>query len=204
MMNRRLFLAAAAALFAPALPGTEALAQGGADVQRITTYLNAITTLTGSFVQTNPDGSISEGRFYIRKPGLMRFEYEPPNPAVVISDGVWVGVVDKASNADAQRYPLSDTPLDILLRDRVDLAREGAVQNVEKGNGQLRVTAADPDNPRQGSLTLVFSDRPLELRQWIVVDDRGQVTTVLLSEMRRGVELERSLFSIEAAELDRD
>ncbi|GIX12379.1 MAG: outer-membrane lipoprotein carrier protein [Paracoccaceae bacterium] len=197
-MHRRLFIAAALALLAPG-----ALAQGGADVQRISTYLNALTTLTGSFVQTNPDGSISEGRFYIRKPGLMRFEYEPPNPALVISDGVWVAVIDRRSNTPAQRYPLSDTPLDLLLRDRVDLAREGAIRKVEKGNGQLRVTAVDPDAPQRGSLTLIFSDRPLELRQWIVVDDRGQVTTVLLSDMKRDVTLDRSLFSIESAELDR-
>jgi outer membrane lipoprotein-sorting protein len=197
-MHRRLFLTAAVSLLAPG-----ALAQGGADVQRISTYLNGITTLSGSFVQTNPDGSISEGRFFIRKPGLMRFEYEPPNPALVIADGVWVGVLDRRSNTAAQRYPLSDTPLDLLLRDRVDLSREGAVQTVEKGNGQLRVTALDPDAPGRGSLTLVFSDRPLELRQWIVLDDRGQVTTVLLSDMKRDIALERSLFSIEAAELDR-
>lgn len=198
-MNRRLFLAAAVALLAPG-----ALAQGGADVQRISTYLNAITTLQGSFVQTNPDGSISEGTFYIQKPGLMRFEYLPPNPALVIADGVWVGVLDRRSNTAAQRYPLSDTPLDLLLRDRVDLSREGAVRKVERGNGQLRVTAVDPDAPQRGSLTLVFSDRPLELRQWIVVDDRGQVTTVLLSDMKRDIRLQRSLFSIEAAELDRN
>ncbi|MEM8742008.1 MAG: outer membrane lipoprotein carrier protein LolA, partial [Pseudomonadota bacterium] len=164
-MIRPLFLALALLVTAPA-----AWAQSGADLQRISTYLNAITTLTGNFVQTNPDGTVNEGRFFIRKPGLMRFEYEPPNMALVIADGVWVGVVDRASNSDAQRYPISETPLDLLLRDRVNLAQEGTVQRIDKANGQLRVTAGDPDDPGSGGLTLVFSDRPLELRQWIVID----------------------------------
>ncbi|HEU0223399.1 MAG TPA: outer membrane lipoprotein carrier protein LolA [Paracoccaceae bacterium] len=200
MIMRRTFLAASA-LACIALTG--ARAEGGADVARISAYLNAIGTLAGSFVQTNPDGSISEGKFFIRKPGLMRFEYEPPNPALVIADGVWVGVIDRRSNTDAQRYPLSDTPLDLLLRDRVDLAKEGAVRKVEREEGQLRVTAHDPDAPKRGTLTLVFSDNPLELRQWIVVDETGKVTTVVLSEMRRDIDLDRTLFNIEFAERNR-
>ncbi len=198
-MDRRKFLAALVAL-----PLAHAArAQGGADVQRISTYLNALSTLTGSFVQTNPDGTISEGKFFLRKPGLIRFEYAPPNPALVIADGVWVAVIDRASNAGAQRYPLGETPLDLLLRDRVDLAREGAVRSVERSGGQLRVIALDPDAPERGTLTMVFSDNPLELRQWIVADENDQTTTVVLSEMRRDVEINRSLFSIESAELDR-
>ncbi|MEM9047672.1 MAG: outer membrane lipoprotein carrier protein LolA [Pseudomonadota bacterium] len=201
MLKRVLCLALILPAFA--LTGAMVRAQSGADVQRISTYLNALTTLSGNFVQTNPDGTVNEGRFYIRKPGLMRFEYEPPNMALVIADGVWVGVVDRTSDADAQRYPLSETPLDLLLRDRVNLAQEGTVRQIEKSNGQLRVTAGDPDDPSAGRLTLVFSDRPLELRQWIVVDDKGDVTTVLLSEIKRGIALNRALFSIEAAELDR-
>ncbi|MEL6234779.1 MAG: outer membrane lipoprotein carrier protein LolA [Pseudomonadota bacterium] len=201
-MIRPLFMSMLTAL-ALLVTAPAAWAQSGADLQRISTYLNAITTLTGNFVQTNPDGTVNEGRFFIRKPGLMRFEYEPPNMALVIADGVWVGVVDRASNSDAQRYPISETPLDLLLRDRVNLAQEGTVQRIDKANGQLRVTAGDPDDPGSGALTLVFSDRPLELRQWIVMDENGQVTTVLLSEMRRGIDLNRALFSIEAAELDR-
>jgi outer membrane lipoprotein-sorting protein len=191
MTDRRRFLAA--------LP---ARAEGGADIARISAYLNGITTLAGTFVQTNPDGTLSEGRFWIQKPGFMRFEYEPPNPGLVIADGVWVGVLDRRStDAKAQRYPLSDTPLDLILRDRVDLAREGAVTKVERKDGQLRVTATDPDAPKRGTITLVLSDNPLELRQWIVVDEQKQVTTVILAGLRRGIALERTLFNIEAAEL---
>lgn len=201
-MTRRSLLAAAALAALAALTGA-ARAEGGADVARISAYLNAMTTLAGTFVQTNPDGTISEGKFFIRKPGLMRFEYEPPNPAIVISDGVWVGVLDRRSNAGVQRYPLADTPLDLLLRDRVDLAREGAVRKVERKDGQLRVTAIDPDAPKRGSITLVFSDNPLELRQWTVTDEQQKLTTVVLSGVRRNIELERVLFSIEAAEMDR-
>lgn len=201
-MNRRSILGGLAAIFLGVAAGPLA-AQDRADVQRISNYLNALRTLTGSFVQTNPDGTVSEGTFYIRKPGLLRFEYTPPNPAVVISDGVWVAVLDKASNSRAQRYPLSETPLDLLLRDRVNLAQEGAVTGVEHRGGQLRVTAIDPDAPERGEITLVFANNPLELRQWTVRDKNGKLTTVVLSETRRDVELNRALFSIESEQLDR-
>lgn len=175
-------------------------AQSGRDIQRITNYLNAQTTLQGRFVQTNPDGSISEGRFFIQRPGFMRFEYAPPNPALVIADGVWVAVMNRRKKQNAQRYPLSETPLDLLLRDRVDLRSEGAVKNVERKGGQIRMTAIDPGAPQRGQITLVFNDNPLELRQWIIRDDRNKLTTVILSSVQRGVKIRRDLFSIEAAE----
>ncbi|MEM9012732.1 MAG: outer membrane lipoprotein carrier protein LolA [Pseudomonadota bacterium] len=194
-MLRRLFVAVLS--LALAAPG--AYAQGAEDLARISAYLNGFRTADGTFVQANPDGSLSEGRFYISKPGRIRFEYNPPNPALVVADGIWVAVVDRLANSDPQRYPLGETPLDLLLRDRIDLNEEGAVRSVEREAGQMRVRAVDPDRPRQGTITMVFSDNPLELRQWIIEDDQGQLTTVILGDMRRGIDVSRSLFSIEQA-----
>lgn len=204
-MNRRRMIRGLAALaLAPAfagLPGGRpaAAALSGADMRdlaRISNYLNGISTLTGRFVQIGPDGQLSEGRFYLRRPGRIRFEYRPPNPALVVADGTWVGVYDTRLNT-LDRYPLGSTPLELLLRKRVDLRKEGAVQSVERGDGLIRVRAIDPKNPDQGSITLIFSDNPLELRQWVVVDSQGLTTTVALSEVQANVELDPRLFFIE-------
>jgi outer membrane lipoprotein-sorting protein len=200
-MNRRDLLATAgatgAAMFAGALGAGSASAQVNAgDLTRITNYLNGIGSMEGTFVQVGPDGDLSEGLFYMRRPGRIRFEYRPPNPTLIVADGFWVGVYDTLDNT-LDRFPLNETPLDLLLRERVNLREEGAVRSIERSEGQLRVTAVDPGASDQGSITMVFTDNPLELTQWIVVDAEGLATTVALSEIRRNVKLDPNLFFIE-------
>lgn len=203
-MTRRIFLAGALAAMlatglAPGLTGPASAQMSGADARdltRISNYLNGVTTLEGTFVQIGHDGELSEGLFYMRRPGRIRFEYKPPNPALVVADGTWVGVYDTRLNT-LDRIPLGSTPLDILLSKRVDLRSENAIRSIERAPGLMRVTAIDPDAPDQGSITMVFSENPLELRQWIVVDAQGLTTTVALGEMRSNVKLDARLFFIE-------
>lgn len=198
MINRKQFLAGAmcSALVAAAGPAFAQSAADARDLRRISNYLNANETLAGDFVQVGPDGEVNQGRFFMRRPGRVRFEYDPPNPTLVVSDGFWVGVTD-TSLKTVDRYPLSDTPLHLLLKEDVDLAREGAVKKIERAANQMRITAINPDDPSQGSITLVFTDNPLELRQWIVVDQQGLTTTVALREMRSNISLKPDLFVIE-------
>lgn len=192
-MNRRTILAAAsAALMAASLP---AFGQDGRDLARISAYLNSITTLKGDFVQIDPDGILSEGQFYMLRPGRIRFEYNAPNPALVVSDGFWVGVIDKRYD-DVTRYPLSETPLNLILKEDINLASEGAITKIERSDGQMRVHAQDPDYPERGKIIMVFGDNPLELRQWIIDDPQGGATTVALSETRAGVEVPGNLFIV--------
>ena len=80
---------------------------------------------------------------------------------------------------------------------RVDLRKEGAIQSIERSQGQLRVRAIDPDAPDQGSITMIFNDNPLELNQWIVIDGQGLATTVALSDTQRNVKIDPNLFFIE-------
>ncbi|MDT8345234.1 MAG: outer membrane lipoprotein carrier protein LolA [Thermohalobaculum sp.] len=195
-MKRRDFILGAALAAALAAPGA-ALAQAvdPRDLARITNYLNGTTTLMGEFVQVGPDGDLSTGTFWMRRPGRMRFEYDLPNPALIIADGTWVGIYDRGLET-LDRVPLGQTPLDILLRDRVDLRREGVVTAMERSDGQIRVRAIDPDAPDQGSITMIFADNPLELRQWVVVDAQGLTTTVALSDLRANVAIEGEKFFI--------
>ena len=70
--------------------------------------------MKGEFTQVSPKGNVSAGVFYISKPGKMRFEYAPPNPFIIVSDGRWVTVKNNAKNK-ADQYPLSATPLNLML-----------------------------------------------------------------------------------------
>ena len=197
-MTRRKLLLATAALLAVAAPvaAQQLSAADARDLARISNYLNATETLQGSFVQVDPDAVVSEGQFYMRRPGRLRFEYAPPEPALVIADGFWVGVIDQRDGS-LDRYPLADTPLNLLLKENVDLRTEGAVKRIERSAGQMAVTAVDVARPEQGEIIMVFSDNPLELRQWVVIDAQGRRTTVALRDMRTNVAIPAAQFVIE-------
>lgn len=200
-MTRRLLAALALAPLAFAAAPAAQAQTSGRDLARITTYLNALKTAEGTFVQIAPNGETSDGRFFIQRPGRIRFEYTPPNPALVMSDGVWVVVFDMR-DCSKQTAPLSSTPLNLLLQENVDLRSNGAVTNVESRPGQMRVTAVNPSDKGQGSITLIFNDNPLELRQWIIKDPEGNETTVALSDVKRGVEIPTQKFLPARVECD--
>ena len=166
---------------------------GRADLNRISAYLNSIRTLQGDFVQIGPDGQIDQGRVYLQKPGRIRFEYLPPNPILIVSDGRTVAVANNKLKT-VHRYPLSDTPFDLILADNIDLLHNRAIVAVEHQPGALIVDARTSPNRPKANVSLVFSDPMLELRQWTVVDDQGMTTTVALRSLEQGVALDSALF----------
>jgi outer membrane lipoprotein-sorting protein len=194
-MNRRALLAALAAL--PLLP-LPARAQG-TDVTTIDRYLRSLRSAEGRFRQTNPNGSVQTGRFMLQKPGRIRFEYDAPAGSMVIADGTNVGVFDPKSNRNPTRYPLSRTPLQLLLREDLSLREPGMVLGATEDARGTHITVVDPRQPDQGRMVLTFSESPVQLREWVVQTPNGQRTTVALSEMRTGVGHDRSLFNIELA-----
>ena len=163
-----------------------------ADLSRVDAYLSGLTSLQGHFLQVGPDGSLAQGEFYLRRPGRMRFEYEPPEKLLVVADGTWVAVKDGFSAT--QRYPIGATPLGILLDEHVDLAREVKVLALERQPGALRVTLADKSGNAPGNITLVFDEPALQLRQWIVTDAQGLQTTVALRNIQSGIQADNALF----------
>ncbi|HEY0282006.1 MAG TPA: outer-membrane lipoprotein carrier protein LolA [Rhizomicrobium sp.] len=166
---------------------------GRADLDRVSAYLNSIRTLRGDFVQIGPDGQIDQGRFYLEKPGRMRFEYRPPNPILIVADGRTVAVANsKLKTVD--RYPLSATPLSLILADKIDLRRNSAILAVRHEAGALIIEARTSTNRNRANLTLVFADPELELRQWTIVDDQGLTTTVALRTLEQGVAVDARMF----------
>ncbi|MBU6297420.1 MAG: outer-membrane lipoprotein carrier protein LolA [Alphaproteobacteria bacterium] len=169
-----------------------------ADLDRVSAYLNSIHTLTGDFVQIDPDGEIDQGRFFMQKPGRMRFEYSPPNPILIVSDGSTVAVANRKLNT-VDRYPLSATPLDLILSDDIDLRHDNEVMAVRRQPGELIIEARSSANRTKPNITLVFTDPVLELRQWTVVDDQGQTTTVALRDLQPGAAIDGQMFVLRNA-----
>lgn len=191
-MYRRTFLATAAAACAagPAFAAKLSLN----DISR---YLNSIERATSDFTQVNDDGTLSTGTFYIRRPGRMRFEYNPPEELLVMAGGGQVGIFDGKSNIQrAERYPLRRTPLNLILEQNVNLARRNMVVGHDFDGTATIVTAQDPEHPEYGTIQLKFTGNPVELRQWVVTDGQGSKTTVSLGQLRRVNDLSSTLFNI--------
>jgi outer membrane lipoprotein-sorting protein len=163
------------------------------DIARIVTYLNGIKTLQGRFVQIAPDGSVTQGEVYLRRPGRMRFKYDPPTPVLIVADGVWLVLWDKELD-QVDRIPLSSTPLAFLIRDKVSFDDPIIIRKIIRQTGLLNVTVYDKRREDDGDITLVFSDRPLALRQWVVTDPQQLQTRVSLYDIETNVPLDIKLF----------
>lgn len=160
-------------------------------------YINSLGVVEAEFTQINSDGTLSTGTLRISRPGKVRFEYAPPDRSLVVSDGNQVAIFDAKSNTLPERYPMRRTPLNLILAPQVDLNRAKMVTRHTEDAGTTKVRAQDPENPQYGSIDLVFSANPTELRQWVITDDTGGQTTVILGEMRKGGRVNSGLFSIE-------
>lgn len=195
------FLALTIAALLPAavpMPMTSGLSEAArADLARVNAALNAEHTLEGSFVQIGPEGQLDQGRFYIDKPGRMRFEYAPPNPTLIVSDGRWVAVENKQLRT-TDRYALWTTPLDLILGDDIDLRNNSEIVGVQHQTGQLVIRARAHSGRANGNITLVFSEPDLALKSWTVVDAQGLLTTVSISNVKADATLDPALFVIPA------
>ena len=199
-MNRRSFIRSLALPFTAMALLTAFAVPAAAEkiaLKELSRYLNSLTTAEAEFTQINSDGSISTGKLYIHRPGRVRFEYSPPDKNLVLASSGQVAIFDSKSNEPAEQYPLSRTPLSIILDKNVDLSRARMVVGHTVDGNTTRVRAQDPEHPEYGSIELVFTSGPTELRQWVIRDDSGAETTVILGEMKKGVKIDSFLFSIE-------
>jgi outer membrane lipoprotein-sorting protein len=198
--HRRALLAASALLLLPsalrAAPPQPAVltAQERADLDRIAAYLDGIGTIYARFDQVASNGTVASGQMWVERPGRMRFEYDPPSSILLLADGWYVYYVDK-SLAEVTKVGLQSTPAWFLLRPHIAFDSDLIVTRFDRGAEVLRVTVVQKDRPDNGSLTMVFSQQPLALRQWTIVDQRGISTTVSLSGMRVGMPLDAKLFT---------
>ena len=166
-------------------------------LNEISSYFNAMTTAEAQFSQVTDTGETATGRFFIRRPGRIRFEYDPPEATLVVVGGGQVAVFDPKSRDEPLRFPLRHSPLSLVLERTVDLAqRDMVVAHFEAGS-QTAVTLQDPENPDYGFIQLIFTDNPVQLRQWVVQDNSGGRTHIFLDSLTQGVKLSNVLFNIQ-------
>lgn len=175
-------------------PALAALTQDQqAEIGQVQDYLNGIHTLASRFEQYSDNGATSEGQLYLARPGRMRFEYDPPVPILMVADGKDIHYYDKELQ-QVSELRVDDTPAAFLLRDPITLTGGVTVTHFEHRPGAIRLTMIETKQPGQGSVTLVLDDRPLQLRQWTVLDPQQNTVTVALTDPHYGLTIDPKLF----------
>ncbi|MEM7241112.1 MAG: outer membrane lipoprotein carrier protein LolA [Pseudomonadota bacterium] len=170
----------------------------------ISAYVNGIQSAQSTFTQINSNGSQTTGQIYIKRPGKMRFEYDPPNKALVLASSGRLSVHDGRSNTRAKIYPLKKTPINVILERTVDFSKDALVVAHESKGAFTHVTLRDPKRPELGQAELIFSNSPVALRQWIITDRSNRRTTLLLDDLQKKSKLPNKLFRIENSATNND
>ncbi|MBT5569910.1 MAG: outer membrane lipoprotein carrier protein LolA [Alphaproteobacteria bacterium] len=166
-----------------------------ADIARIETYMNDLTTMESRFLQFSEQG-MAEGRIFLNRPNHLRIEYAPPTPVLMIASDIILMFHDTELK-QTTFLPVSETPAGFLLEETIELSGDLTITDFERSAQAFRVTLVQTDAPDSGTVTLMFEDKPLRLAKWRVVDAQGARVEVALMEPRFGVTFKnaRDLFS---------
>jgi outer membrane lipoprotein-sorting protein len=177
----------------PSVTAPPSAATQSADLSAIETYLNGLSTAQADFTFVGPDGNPTKGVFYLNRPSKLRFEYTEPKGNLLIADGDYVIYWD-AQQKEASNLPIDSTPLSFLLRPKISLTDGVRVTAFEHKAGVIRATLVKAKGESDGQVTVAFSDQPMELRGWRLVDGQGQITDVSFTNWKFGMTLDPALF----------
>src|SRR3990172_5959243 len=139
-------------------------------VRRINAYFNGITNLQGNFEQIDSTNKHPTGRFYVQRPGKLRFDYAPPSALKIVADGHFLAIED-GDLKTVEKYPLESTPFRLLLTDAVDLGRDARIVGVQSQEGSLAIALEDKGGQAAGQIKLFFdTGKELTLKQWVITD----------------------------------
>lgn len=174
------------------LPPSE-IERNRATINRLEDYLSGLTTIVSDFTQIAPDGTLTSGKFYLQRPGKMRWQYNPPTPILMVANGSELVYYD-VELEQVSHIPLDSTLIGFLAQNPIRFDKTVGIEEIENNAGVIRIKVAMRDKPSNGELTLEFSDNPLLIRNMVVRDANSQITTVSLNNARFGAALEEKLF----------
>jgi outer membrane lipoprotein-sorting protein len=164
------------------------------NINKAEEWFNSLTTYQAKFKQVSSDGSYTTGQFSLQRPYLSRFDYDDPVPLTLITTKTWLHV-DEEDRRQVTSYPVSETPLALILADPVRLRDAEIETKSEIRDSVVVVTLEQHSGEAAGKVVLEFSQDPFELRRWIITDVNGITTTIFLDEPQKGVTLSPRLFT---------
>tara|TARA_R110002126_G_scaffold201238_2_gene348764 strand:- start:52634 stop:53311 length:678 start_codon:yes stop_codon:yes gene_type:complete len=188
------------ALFAAVLSGllvtfgTASVMAQDKTAQSIANHFSSVKTMTGEFVQFGPSGQQTGGKFFIERPGKLRFNYEAPSSVRVIADGKSV-VIGNRKLRTWDIYPLSKTPLRLLLSEHIDLQGQ-MIKDVQVEPDLTTIVLGDKSIFGESKITMMFDSKSFELRQWTITDPQGKDTTVMIFNVQKDVKFADNVFKV--------
>ena len=189
--------------FAQQQPAQPLSAADRTDITRVETYLNGLRTMSARFLQVADNGATAQGQFYLSRPGKLRLEYDPPVSILLVSEDRGFLIHYDKNLRSVAYIPINSTPAGLLVRDKIALSGDLTVLAVERGPAALRVTVVQTKDPRAGRIMLVFSERPMQLTNWTIIDGQGQTTRVSLADARIDVQIDPAVFRFNPPAQDR-
>ncbi len=165
-----------------------------ATLRQVQDYLNGLTSVQAHFLQIAQDGATATGTMWLVRPGRIRFQYDPPSPLLLVASHGLVVLHDSKLN-QTDNLPVGQTPLGLLLREKITLSGDVTVTAFNHQGGVIQITLVKTAAPGDGSLTLVMEDQPLSLTGWSVVDAQGRETRIRLSGIQQGGHYDNSIFT---------
>ena len=163
-------------------------------VARINGYFNGMTNLQGRFEQIDSSNKRTTGRFYVQRPGKIRFDYAPPSALRIIADGYSLAIEDSDLKT-VEKYPIKSTPFRLLLGESVDLGRDARIVGVERQEGELAISLEDKGGNAAGHIKLSFDTADgIELTEWTITDAQGLATRVIVNNVVSGRKVAADFF----------
>lgn len=160
-------------------------------------YLNNIKTIKAEFTQIAPNGGLSTGRFYMQRPGLMRWQYHPPVPVLMVSRGNTLRFIDYELE-QVSDIPLKNTIASLLAQQTINFSTDDiVVLRADSKDNVTMISAAQADAQDEGVVTFEFEEQPFKLRNIILKDAKGEETNISLSNAHYNVTLDPALFEME-------
>lgn len=191
-----IFAAAVAAMLGGSVTAQAASSEEAA-VKEISDHFERVPTMKGEFVQFGPNGEQTGGTFFIQRPGRMRLNYEDPSPLMIVSNGKTLAVNNKKLKT-RQFFPLSKTPLSLLLSNEIKLT-DTSIRSVDASPDVTRVVMGDKSVFGDSEITLLFDPSSYDLRQWTIKDSQGKETSVMIFNVEKNISIPKKMFQINKA-----
>lgn len=169
------------------------LADHKADIERVEKYLTGLTTIVSDFTQFAPDGTLTNGKFFLKRPGKMRWQYNPPTPVLIVASGKQLVFFDRELE-QVTYIPIDESLIGFMAKEQIRFDETVGITKFEKEHNVIRITLAERDKPTEGSLMLELTENPMIIRNMVITDSAGQVTSVSLNNAKFGSKLEDKFF----------